>query len=78
MPNEHSFTPNPGSDPASRLDRVEESLGYTERTVEQLSAEIADLNKRLQALTKRLASLEAGLSKLQGSEDEGDSESTEF
>lgn len=43
---------------------MEESLGYTDRTVEQLSAEIVDMNKRMQAMGKRLAVLEAGLRKL--------------
>lgn len=68
MPSDRSSTPNP----SERLDRVEESLGYTDRTVEQLSAEIADMNKRMQALTKRLAVLEAGLEKMKetGEEEE--------
>jgi prefoldin subunit 5 len=71
MPNQQPSTP----DPSARLDRMEESLGYTDRTVEQLSAEIADLNKRLQTVTKRLAALEAGLTKLQQPEEEGDPDS---
>lgn len=66
MPTDHPSTPNP----SERLDRLEESHGYTERTVEQLSAEIADMNKRMQAMGKRLAALEAGLTKLQQGEEE--------
>ncbi len=68
MPTDHPSTPNP----SERLDRIEESHGYTERTVEQLSAEIADMNKRMQAMGKRLAALEAGLQKLKEPGEEGD------
>ena len=68
MPADHPSTPNP----SDRLDRVEESLGYTDRTVEQLSAEIADMNKRMQAMGKRLAAIEAGLQKLKETGEEGE------
>ena len=43
---------------------MEESLAFTERAVEQLSGEIAEMNRRLQAIGKRLASLEERLSKM--------------
>ena len=52
----------PGAD--ERIGRLEESLAFTERTVEQLSGEIAEMNWRLQAMGKRLAALEERLTKL--------------
>ena len=36
----------PGED---RLDRLEEAVGFVDRTVEQLSAEIAEMNTRVRA-----------------------------
>ncbi len=73
MPSEQPSTPNPTPDIRQRVDRLEESQGYTERTVEQLSAEIADMNKRMQVMGKRLAALEAGLQKLKETgEEEGE------
>lgn len=53
--------PNP-ADP--RLTRLEEHAAFTEHTVDQLSTEIAALNKRLLELTKKMATLEARLTKL--------------
>ena len=72
MPSEQPSTPNPTPDIPRRLDRLEESQGYSERMVELLSAEIADMNKRVQVMGKRLAALEAGLSKLQAGGEEGE------
>jgi uncharacterized coiled-coil protein SlyX len=53
----------------ARLDRVEESLAFTERAVEQLSTEIADMNRRVQALTRRIALIEQRLEKPEGGAD---------
>jgi uncharacterized coiled-coil protein SlyX len=58
-------SPDQSPDSDARLARVEEALGFTERTVEQLSGEIADINKRLQSLAKRLAALEDRLGALE-------------
>ena len=72
MPSEQPSTANPTPDIPRRLDRLEESQGYSERMVELLSAEIADMNKRVQVMGKRLAALEVGLSKLQAGGEEGE------
>lgn len=56
-------TPQP--DPVTeRLVRLEEHAGFTEHSVEQLSAEIAECNKRMHALHARLAALEDRLGRL--------------
>lgn len=47
-----------------RLMRLEEHVAFTEHTVEQLSQEIIDLNKRLAETTRRLALLESRLGKV--------------
>jgi len=64
MPNETNelSSPNP-NDP--RVAKLEEHAAYSERTIEQLSAEIAELNRRCRQLTQRLASLEERFGKLQ-------------
>jgi uncharacterized coiled-coil protein SlyX len=55
-------TPSPFSPPEDdRLTRLEEHAGFTEHTVEQLSAEIRMLNARVHELSKRLESLEGRL-----------------
>lgn len=61
---DHSHSMSPTD--RSRLDRLEEGLAFTERAVEQLSTEIADINRRVQAITKRLAAIELRLAKPQG------------
>ncbi len=57
------------ADDRGRLDRVEEGLAFTERAVEQLSTEIADINRRVQLVTRRLALIEQRLEKPQGDQD---------
>ncbi|MBC7771295.1 MAG: SlyX family protein [Pyrinomonadaceae bacterium] len=59
------------SDP--RVTKLEEHAAFSERTIEQLSAEITELNRRCRVLTERLASLEQRLGKLveDGVETEG-------
>lgn len=44
-----------------RLLQVEEAAAFTDHTVEQLSAEVAELNRRLRELTQRTESLERRL-----------------
>lgn len=57
-------TPQPGGlDDGGRLARLAESLAFTERTVEHLSAEIAELNRRVRDLTRRLGAMEDRLGK---------------
>ena len=41
-----------------RLDRIEESVGFTQRDVERINDQIGDLWKRLDELAARLARLE--------------------
>lgn len=55
--------PSPQAPPDPRLTRLEEHAAFTEHTVDQLSTEIAALNKRLLELTKKMATLESRLSK---------------
>ncbi len=57
------------ADDRARLDRLEESLAFTERAVEQLSTEIADINRRVQVITRRLAQIEQRLDKPQSDAD---------
>jgi uncharacterized coiled-coil protein SlyX len=54
---------NTGRDGA-RLERVEEGLAFTERTVEQLSAEMAELHRRVRDLGRKLAAMEERLGKV--------------
>lgn len=55
----------PAGDPASelnaRLERLEETVLFAERTGEQLSESLTDLSRRVEALTQRLARLEERL-----------------
>ena len=67
-PSPHQSFPDPGS----RLTRLEEAIGHTDRTAEQLSAEIVSLNQRVQAVSKRLAALESRLGELESPEEEGE------
>jgi uncharacterized coiled-coil protein SlyX len=66
MPNANdphrSLTPDPAL--ADRVQRLEEHAGFAEHTVEQLSAEILELNKRLADTARRLSALEARLSRI--------------
>jgi uncharacterized coiled-coil protein SlyX len=50
---------------AIRLQRLEESQGFADRTVEQLSAEIAMLNRHLAEVQTRMKRLEARLDQMQ-------------
>ena len=54
------------NDPAPRLTRLEESAAFTDLTVEQLSAEVAELARRLHEATTRLARLEESLNRVVG------------
>lgn len=48
------------SHPASedRLMRIEESVAYTERAAEELTAQVLDLHRRLDTVMKRLEQIE--------------------
>lgn len=48
---------------ADRLTRVEEHLGFTEHAAEQLSAEIATINRRVKEIADRLGRIEQRLAK---------------
>lgn len=50
--------------PDSRLHRLEENLAFTERATDELAAEVAALNRRLDDLTRRLSSIESRLGRL--------------
>ncbi len=50
--------------PADRVSRLEEHAAFTERAVEQLSQEIAAINRRLHTAVTRLGTLEARVAKL--------------
>jgi uncharacterized coiled-coil protein SlyX len=56
-----------------RAKKIEEAQGFTEHAVEQLSAEIAELNRRLTQALTRLARVEARLERLAS----GDGDATE-
>ncbi len=56
-------TSDPNDLPA-RLQRIEESQGFAERTIEELSAEIAGLNRRLAEAQSRLLRVESRLQQL--------------
>jgi len=47
-----------------RLERLEHVSGYSERNIEILSGEVAELNRIISALTKRLSQLESRLIEL--------------
>jgi uncharacterized coiled-coil protein SlyX len=55
-------SPVPPDDP--RLTRLEEHAAFTEHTVEQLSTEIAELNRRLAETARRIQALEDRLTRL--------------
>jgi uncharacterized coiled-coil protein SlyX len=57
--------PNPLHDPRDqRLTALEEHAAFAEHSTDQLSAEIAELNKRLHTLSTRIDVLEHRLAKL--------------
>lgn len=58
-------------DHARRLQLLEEQASFAERTVEQLSAEIAAINRRAYTLEKQLAGMEDRLRRLSESSGEG-------
>lgn len=51
----------PGPDFDRRLVKLEEAAAFTERTVEQLSVEVAELGRRLRELSQRTDALERRL-----------------
>jgi uncharacterized coiled-coil protein SlyX len=51
----------PGPDLSARLTRVEEACGFAQHDVEQLSAEVAELGRRLAEALRRVESLERRL-----------------
>jgi uncharacterized coiled-coil protein SlyX len=53
-----------GTDLRDRLMRIEEHAGFTEHTVEQLSAEMAELGKRMLEITRRVEAIERRLGEL--------------
>jgi uncharacterized coiled-coil protein SlyX len=59
---------DPSSSPADprdlRLTALEEHAAFAEHTVDQLSTEIVELNKRIHTLSSRIDSLEQRLGKL--------------
>ncbi len=59
-----SGSPSPGDSSHQRLTSLEEHSAFTEHAVDQLSAEIAELNKRVHVLVSRIDSLETRLGKL--------------
>lgn len=66
--------PSHAQSDGARLARLEESAAFNERAIEQLSAEIADMNRRVAALTKRLAALEERLGKMEAGDEGSDEE----
>ena len=64
-------TTEPDPDAAEkRLTSLEEHAGFAEHTVEQLSAEITELNKRVHTLASRMSALEDRLGRLLTTSDE--------
>lgn len=51
----------------ARLTRLEEAVGFTDRTGEQLNEQIVALNREVGSLSRRLASLERRLTDLHDS-----------
>ncbi len=50
--------PEPADHLAARMDNIEEASVFADRRTEQLSEEIAELNKRLHEASKRIERLE--------------------
>jgi uncharacterized coiled-coil protein SlyX len=55
---------------SERVQRLEESQGFSERAIEQLSTEVRELGKRVQDLAVKLGRLEARLDAAQRNEEE--------
>ena len=53
----------------ARIQKLEEHIGFAERTAEELSGEIAMLNDRVRMMMKRLDALEKRLESLGGADD---------
>ncbi|MFO0833061.1 MAG: hypothetical protein U0637_14610 [Phycisphaerales bacterium] len=58
----HAKQDGPGD---TRLQRVEETLGFVEHEQEQLGAQVLRLQQQVQALTQRVQKLEAQLEQAQ-------------
>lgn len=54
--------PDPNAD--ARLTRLEEAVGFVDHTAQQLSTEIAAINREVAGLVRRLTSLERRLNEL--------------
>jgi uncharacterized coiled-coil protein SlyX len=54
-------------DHETRLNRLEEAVGFADRTGEQLSEQIVALNREMGSLSRRLANLERRLTDLHDS-----------
>ncbi len=48
----------------SRMTKLEESVGFTDHTIDQLSSEIAKVNQLVLSLSNRLIALESRLSEI--------------
>ena len=48
----------------ARITKLEESVGYSDHTIDQLSSEIARVNQAVLSLSRRLIHLESRLSEL--------------
>ncbi len=54
--------PHPAPDnPSERLNRIEEATAFTDRSVEALTEQLLDLDRRMRHLATRLESLEGRL-----------------
>ena len=61
-----------------QLRRLEEHAAFSERAIDQLSAEMAEINRRLLTLTNRLERMEHRIEKIaQAPESPADSEAAE-
>lgn len=58
-------------DQSARIQKLEESQGFSERAIEELAAEVRELGKRVLDLGGKLARLEAGLESKKQDEGEG-------
>lgn len=68
FPDPNDRAPAEGSNPAARLERLEEAQLYAERANEELNSALIDLARRLDEATSRLNRLEGKLSNLLASE----------
>lgn len=58
--------PTPDPEPADRINRLEETAAFADRSLEQLSEEVLLLNRRLHDAGKRIARLEEALERVVG------------